>query len=346
MIPYILFLILELLCYSKHNYKLMALLMMVFSLIRYDVGWDYMSYVEKVEDFGSLTIYWERFSFIWMWLFSFCNKVNCPHLALAIPGFITLFLIYKTIDLFEETEKSKCDALIVYILWPFLYLGTFSTVRQSLAAALGLLIIYYIIHGKSRIAILLGVINYFVHPSSVVIFILLFLKPGVKFTSLKEVVFYTIITIGIFSSLSLVLTTLGVTQYLFYLDDTDSFGSTLSILLTLIASYLFVEKWNSKSTDLVKDSMLCIIILCFICKTYIFLFLNVSIIARVLDYFDVLLIFVLPYTYKGSKFSVPRKIFVFCLSALFLFYLYNTQKANNADLASSSFVPYKTIFSK
>ena len=141
MFPYLLFVAVLLFFYYRKNPIMMLLTLVAFAVLRYDVGWDYMNYYEFSSDEGSLALARERYSVVWSWLFETAYSLKMPHLGIAVPAVLTSVAVYLSVRMFcEKDEAAMSDSLLVYALWPFFYLGSFSTIRQSLAVALGLLI--------------------------------------------------------------------------------------------------------------------------------------------------------------------------------------------------------------
>ena len=140
MIPYIIFIILIL--WFRHIKKPFCIYvtLVLFSVLRYNTGWDYMSYVDEIEYWGTAGSNMEHYSVLWQWFFEYAHRINMPHLAISIIGFITITIIYYVVNKLCLKKWLICDVLTIYAVWPFFYLGTFSTIRQSLAIAIGLLV--------------------------------------------------------------------------------------------------------------------------------------------------------------------------------------------------------------
>ena len=81
MFPYILFALLVLLLYCFKKPAGILIVMIAFSVLRYDVGWDYISYYEICRDSVQLGMAEDRYSFVWNALFNFAYTQETPHLG-------------------------------------------------------------------------------------------------------------------------------------------------------------------------------------------------------------------------------------------------------------------------
>jgi hypothetical protein len=64
MIPYVILVLLLLFYSNRKNYIAIMVILTVFAVVRYDVGWDYMTYYNIAKD-PETTIDYQRFSFVW-----------------------------------------------------------------------------------------------------------------------------------------------------------------------------------------------------------------------------------------------------------------------------------------
>lgn len=341
MIPYVYFVILILLFrYFKKPFCI-YLTLVLFCVLRYNTGWDYMSYVEEIEYWGTAGSNMQRYSVLWQWLFEYSQRINNPHFAIAITGFSTITIIYFVVNKLCQKKWLICDVLTIYAIWPFFFLGTFSTIRQSLAIAIGLLILYYSLRKKIKYIIVALIINYFVHPSSVVcVCYLAFLLPQIKL-KLWHLITVIILAIITLYSIGLIIQNSLLSVYVHYLSANDSYGSKLSILLVIILIPMIFLRNKHKVDQGLMD--FCIISLVLTIIT--FLILKISVITRVTDYFTILLIFIVPYfkyIFKNKK--IGNALVFIAFIGVFFYYLISTKGAANQGLAMSPFVPYQFIF--
>ena len=345
MVPYLIFVFLILLFRYASKPKYMYLTMLLFNVLRYDTGWDYKNYYNEALYWGSQGSSTTRYSFIWQWLFELANKLNLPHLVMVIVGVLTISIVYFAVYNILKTKKSTCDALCIYALWPFFYLGTFSTIRQSLGISIGLLLVLCALRKKYVLFSLLLVLDFFIHPSSVVcIAFAVFFFPDFHLKIWKMVVIVFAV-FAVMLSLEVLIQNSPFEVYQIYLGHSDSYGSKLSVLLALILIPTLMLRNQKIGNQGMTDICIMSIIL-LICTLVSF---NNTVLSRITDYFIILLIFV-AINYKQL---FPDKIFgnfiIYSLFAgVFLFYLYNTQGAAivQQGLATSPFVPYQFIFAQ
>ena len=234
MIPYIFFVILIL--WFRHNRSpiLIYMTLVMFNVLRYNTGWDYMSYIDEVEYWGSIGSNMMRYSILWQWLFECVQEINMPHIAIAVPGFLTITIVYFVVNALQKNKGLICDILSIYAFWPYFFLGSFSTIRQSLGIAIGLLILFCAIKKKLVWFIIFLIVNYLIHPSSVVcVCYAAFFIPKFRLRIWHMAVILTISVVALFS-INIIIQHSPFAIYESYLSAHDSYGSKLSILLFII----------------------------------------------------------------------------------------------------------------
>lgn len=337
MIPYIIFALLLLYFSNRSLYVHMLLITLVFATVRYDVGWDYMTYYD-IAKAPEDDLDFQRFSFFWQQIIMFANRIQYPELALIIPSILIYSVGFCGIYIMNDGDEEKiCNSLLVYVFWPYFYLSTFSTIRQGLAISLCLLI-YALVKRKQIIwASLLFLFNLFIHPSSVVSIIMFPLlwrdyRIGFKFVVISIGVGVFVLTIT-----SVLLSYVGM--YMNYLTGGADFGKGLAVLLLGIGTLLLLCMYVAKTRG-IDIEFLGIVIIAFFIEAAIYLLGLPSVIARVLSYFSILFIFVLFETVNLIDYRLSRSV-VIAMVMLFFWYLNHTTLA---DSNSSGYVPYKTIF--
>lgn len=348
MIPYIIFIFLILLFRHYQKPTLIYLTLMLFSVLRYDTGWDYMSYYTTTDLWGSETISWEHYSIIWRWLFAVGNYLNEPHIVIAVPAFLTTTIIYQSVKLIQQDKERVSNTLTIYALWPFFYLASFSTIRQALAIAVGLLILYFAIKKKLIPFALFLFFNYYIHPSSIIcVFYAVFFLPEFKMKLWHYIIIIVVFFFAI-QSLNIVLSGTLLEQYASYLDTTDTFGTKLSILLAIVLIPCIAMKYMQKGFALSYYSkVIDIVIIALILTIMIYAFSSISVVSRGISYFTVLFIFVasnFPLLFKEKK--IGEILVYLSFASVFVYYLISTSDAISLDMATSPFVPYKSIFSR
>lgn len=342
MIPYIIFIILILLFRGIKKPFYIYIAITLFSVLRYDTGWDYMSYYDTVLEWGGNSFSMERYSIIWQWMFETAQRLNMPHLAIALPGFLTITCVYFAVSKILGSKQAVCDSLTIYALWPFFYLGTFSTIRQSLAISIALVILYCAMNRKWIWFVILILVNTLIHTSAIVcVFYGVFFLKDFRLR-IGQMVLILIIAIAAMVSIDYVISNITILQvYAGYTESTDSFGEKLSLLLgILLIPTLMVREKKGINRGMAD---LCIIALV-LTITIVFL-LSKSVILRVADYYVILLIFIAPYYGSIFKDKATGKALVYmAFVGIFFVYLMITAGAYQQGLATSPFVPYKFIF--
>jgi len=345
MIPYFIFIVLLLWFRGIHNHKLIFILLLLFSALRFDVGWDYMSYYQKAEYFGSAAISWDRYSFIWMKLFEFANAIGKPHLVIMIPAIINVSVIYYCTIQFMETNEDICDSLFIFACYPFFYLGSLSTIRQSLGVSLALLMLYLIRRRNVFCALGILILNYFIHPSSIIsVLYFVFLIPNLRF-SIRQIWLILVVVVMALGSIVMNVNMLGLTEYIIYVEEGDNIGSKLILLLLVIAFFLIYSKKKvDGAIDPFKGLLLDVVIIGALAESCVYIFTSFSIVARMVSYFFIALMYVMLYVFKLANYDkILRQLVILSFIGLFFLYLYIVKDATSNLDVSSGFVPYKCI---
>lgn len=337
MIPYFVFLFLIIVCYHKKSPLAMIVVMTLFSVFRYDVGWDYMSYYELASDPLNDHDYY-RFSYVWQWLFLLAYKVNMPSLVITIAAILTLICIYSGIRVFTNANnKQMCDCLMIYTLWPYFYLGSFSTIRQALAIAICLLVYSLLYRKKILLAFLFYAFSILIHPSSaiaIVVFPIFIFKLQLK---LWHLLFAFIVGVGVLYALQSLSAYLGYYMIHFEFAE-ESAGFLYEFLLIVIGIWLLFGFICSRKRGC-DSTFIGITLVSFFLEVAIIVIGLPSVVSRMLSYFSILLIIAMLESIRiiNKHLKYPALLlFIF----LFIWYLNHSV----AGEASSGFIPYKFIF--
>lgn len=133
LLPYILIFFLFLLCIpyadrNRTNSWLIYLVLLLFTILRYDVGWDYTMYVRDIENHAL-----DRYEPLSKMIFELASYLNFYPIAFIIFGFGILYLTKKNIDRFST---NTLISWVVFYAYPQFFFASLSTIRQSLAAAI------------------------------------------------------------------------------------------------------------------------------------------------------------------------------------------------------------------
>lgn len=131
--PYLIILLVFLYClpYMRRNRVNSALIfgvLLLFTILRYDVGWDYFMYRYQIQT-GEVS----RFEFLSRQIFGFAHWVGFFPLAFFFFGFFILWFTKVIIDRFSV---NTILSWAVFCCYPQFFLASLSTIRQSLAAAI------------------------------------------------------------------------------------------------------------------------------------------------------------------------------------------------------------------
>ncbi|AYO57049.1 hypothetical protein CO230_02230 [Chryseobacterium sp. 6424] len=131
--PYLIISMVFLLCIpyvkrNKSNSILIFYMLLVFTIFRYNVGWDYEMYVQDIK-YNNL----DRYEILSKLIFSFTYHIGFYPAAFIIFGFLILFLTKKIID---QYSVNTLLSWAIFYSYPQFFFASLSTLRQSLAGAL------------------------------------------------------------------------------------------------------------------------------------------------------------------------------------------------------------------
>ena len=186
-------------------------------------------------------------------------------------------------------------------------------------------------------ASLLFVFNLFIHPSSIISIVMFPLLLKKTRVGLRMVLICIGVGLFVLSVASVVLSYVGM--YMNYLQGDADFGKGLAVLLLMIGSVLLLCMYVAQKQNVDIEYIGIVVISLFI-EAAIYLLGLPSVMARVLSYFSILMIFVLFDAVCLIDYRLSRLV-VIAMLLLFFWYLNHTTLA---DEGSSGYVPYKTIF--
>ncbi len=116
----------------KHNSSFIFVVLLIFSVFRYDVGWDYLPYWNEITSVNSnlLESRYEPLSRIIMYI---GYRLGFIPFVFIFYSVVTLYLIYYSINKFSNNSKLSW---LIYYSFPLFFFASLSTIRQSLALAL------------------------------------------------------------------------------------------------------------------------------------------------------------------------------------------------------------------
>ena len=217
-----------------------------FAGFSYDVGWDYIPYIESMKN-GNV----ERYEFLERLLIEFCVKTNNLQLFFIVNHFAISGLIALTI---KKATKEPYLALLAYLSLPFMYLFAFSTIRAALVMAITIFAYEYMLKdGKWVRFVALIIVGFFIHNVSLIGLLLLplhYINFGRIFNIAIIIVSYAIILSNIIVEIPFMnsISALEETneRYLFYTESGGNIGGQSMIhvvyLLLIIANLFYYKR--------------------------------------------------------------------------------------------------------
>lgn len=350
LLPYIILLVLLFTILSINvNNKIKArnifFVILVFSSIRYGIGYDYIAYKSDILHSNGGYDPLELEELVPRHIGYFARATHYQ-LFFVITSFLVLYPVY-----FVSKHLSLAPdlSMIVYVLHPLFFLDGLGTIRNAVAYSMLLLVFYYLYTDKKLVSFLIFVIACFTHKSAFIGF-LLYPLFFLKLSKNTNIILFVITFIFQASSVSSLIINFApgfsvVENGLHYLEEERTGGGKMAIALNLIGVLNFFL-WNR----LVKVNTSNIIYLnyinCGLCLWNFFHPISETISLRFSVYFLLFLILLAP-SYcnifgKKHYFTIKKIIvllmLLFVISNFYIVIAYG--KAND----HKSFLPYQTIF--
>ncbi|GGP06540.1 hypothetical protein GCM10010992_26950 [Cloacibacterium rupense] len=227
---------------SKFKSRFIYYVLLLFTVLRYNVGWDYEMYKNAIfyRDF-------ERFEPLSKLIFSICSIFNFYPLVFFVFG---LLILYFTKISIEKYSSNYVVSWAVFIAFPFFFLASLSTLRQSLTNALILYSFHFAFQKKIYPFIVIILMSSLIHSSGIFGF---FLYPIVNI-KIKRNILFIITVISFFISpiieniIKPLLLNYEFTQLNFYLQNNVTEKSTILQYIVYAVSFfnlIFYNKLNS-----------------------------------------------------------------------------------------------------
>lgn len=253
MLEYVIFItFIMILCFfSKKDciFRITYILLILFSALRFDVGYDYSSYYNLAS--GQAPKYSvERIEILYRKLIELSIYLKKPQILFIITSFLTLFLIYKSLFHYEKR------GLATFFYVGLFYLTTLTAQRYMLAYSV-VLYSYKYIKSKEFFKYLFGVmIATLIHKMAIIGIFFYFIKE-ISFNIKKIIILITII----FLSRNFFAKLISYTSYQKYLTSSTSVGTKLIIIYFILGISLFflrnkLEKLNIENRGLVNNYIL------------------------------------------------------------------------------------------
>lgn len=307
--------------------------------LRYDVGVDYMTYRDIYESSGDIR---EMLEIGFVGIIKLFNLLELPFSVFTTCySFLTILLVFHFIR--KYSPYLYLSVFIYYAIGNY-YFSSFNSMRQSLATAIFMNCLPLVSNKKFwKYLLVLLTTSFCVHFSSLILIPLYFVlnRKLSLFFKLSVIIF----TICFGAS---AITIIEISPYAVYLTF-EKFASEVPLtyyLIGLIALIVFVygllhPEWERQYWILSNVNFVVILLLCLI-----FQYENtplVMVFNRLLYFFTLIYIVVLPLLYAEMRISSNRKIFIIITSCLFGILSYVALVQN---VERSNMVPYKTIFNQ
>lgn len=300
------------------------ILIVLFSVFRYDVGADYPSYYMSVNN----PIFSEDFEFLSLLIVQVARYFNYPPLLFILFGLITYYCFFKTM-----VSYSQNLLLSVLIYLSFFYFTDLSIIRQATAVSITFYGFKYIKDKKLIKYILTCIFAFLFHESALIAIPIYFIF---NYLSFKITI---ILSLGIYLSFSIIGLLLNYYDYFYsYIlikDVLDKSGNIIKYIFLIIFVLMFLyDRISSKNKN--RDSYYSVIIFGLLS----FLLLGGHVGYRVGEYFLIYFILLIPLFFHDFKLYYLKQIYIF-FSILFFSYTpyYNfSVKGSKSDI-----VPYQSV---
>lgn len=335
--------------------KFFFVLVFLISALRYDVGWDYLNYLEIIKNSGNGLMVFE---FLEHKVCEFSNDIGFPQFFFIINSLATCLFFYKGIVLMS---KNKMLSSYVFLCMPFYFLTSLSIIRFALALSIVFYALARLLHNKKILQFVFFIffaVN--IHNGALVALLaipLFYYDAGLKFNVfilLLTIVFYLsnvllYIQNFLFSNqTAMALEGVGkLQQYIGY-----SYSGGLSMISYLyyginIINLLYYKKILNSSIDEedVFRSKKLIMYFNIGCCLMIFFQADASLSGRLSSLFYSTIVLIVPLYCKLSKnVRFTKSVIYIILSLLFVYQLVIKNGGVNSN-RWSTYVPYQFYFS-
>jgi len=293
----------------------------IISLLRYDVGWDYVAYHTIVEDSDVISI--ERYEPLSKLLFNISIKLKSPQLVFFLYGIPTYYLIYKSIKKYSISPRFS---IILY--FSFFYLESLGLLRQTLAVAICFWGYQYIYERKFLKYICTIAFAFLFHYSAI---IALFIYPLYGRVKYHHIIWSILILFVGKKIVFTLLTNIGL--YTYYLEVLNTYKG--GALIRWFYIILYISLYAFKNRKITKQEHFLFYIIG-IATSFPFL-IGGHLGVRLSSYFFIYFIILIPLIIKRTRvkcFYVLIAVLFFILTLLWTTY----------DPIKSQYIPYQFFF--
>jgi len=332
----------------RNSSKIIYLILLIFTILRFDVGWDYFSYVAEIKE-GVEYLKNSRYEPLSNSIFILSAILKFYPITFIIFGWLTLFFVLKSINNFSV---KPVVSWLVYYSFPLFFFASLSTIRQSLATVI-ILYSYKFLKDKKNFNFLISILIATLFHSSAILGILLW--PIVKFKFNKTINIVLFISSFIFPFFlneiiinlagRIVTGTSSFSGYIWYLNNETEGTTKLQYLYYAIGIFNLIfynqlSKLNSENKDFLNFVNIGIVI---------FNMLSFEPISatRISAFFLIFLIYIIPYypvIFKKYRQVIKPIIFILLLSISFFYLWLYIDSYESGEISKISFIPYKFWF--
>ena len=335
-------------CFVFHNYKFkktnsataIFVILLLFSSIRYGIGYDYFFYKSYVEEEAKWYVYarLEPFSQL---MIKIGKIFSSSELYFFIYNVLTVGPIFYVV---KKNSISPKTSLMIYLLYPSFFLESMGIIRNALAFALIFLSYHFLIRNKYYLYFTTCILAGLCHASGYIGLLLIVIKflPNNRFFHFICI----IISFILGNYISIIISNLGFlnnSALLGYLENAEKVGSMKYLILIIgIINFLLWDQINKQN----KSTAFLLKIVNFGGCLFFLFIIDDTVSFRLSTYFIIFIILLMPYySHCSNKIRISNNKMLFLLLLLFCYSFYlNIDGYKKGLTERMSFLPYQTIF--
>ncbi len=311
--------------------KFIFLYLLLFTICRYNVGWDYMSYIDYIK-LHAIHGYESRFEPLSRLIIEVSAKVNFWPLTFIVFGIIYIGTMCKVIDIYS---KDKILSWAIFALYPGFLLWSFSTLRQCAAIAIVFFSYHFLKNEKKTYFFVTIFIASLFHITAWYGLVLLFLYKVAINNKLNWIFFVLSFFVG--NLLLPIMASLDIGNVDFYLNSDETHQTSLLNIFYYAVNSIILLNYK-KLVDINKDNEFYIKVSNWAIVSFnIFMFEPITSVRLC----SMLLVFWILLIPSFAKIVKSRSLVLFAFIAYNIFYLMNNIVAyNSGELYTPGYVPY------
>lgn len=309
-------------------FKICILIIILFSGLRYYIGWDYKAYYDTIA-FGIDTNIYSKREWLNYSLINITRNLFWPEFYFMFTSFVSIFLIGKTI---KKYSVDKWMSIYLYLTFPLFFLNSLSVIRNFMAIAITVYSTRYIIDRKLFRFIIAIIIAAGFHQSA---YIAILLYPIANIKLNKKLYFLFLAIIPLMKNTILAGMNKILPYYYVYLTETTNkegrFG--VIVILLLLISILMIDK--KMINDNIYNQFFNFYFMG--CLIYAIFFKYGTLGHRLSLYGSIYMIFIIPFFMDNFKNRTKIFLKLILWVMYFLFYIYTILRG------SATYLPYRII---